>query len=84
VSGEGGEEDRGVDWVLWGGGWVLEESKSVVILFLKECGMEPFYTLLPVSEQISLACSATLYGAMVKKVLILARTLKTEISEQEL
>lgn len=43
VSGEGGEEDWGVDWVLWGGCWVFEESE-VVVKPSEKNRMSPFYT----------------------------------------
>jgi len=42
VSGEGGTEDWGVDWVLRGGCWVFEESESVVKPSLGEYRMSPF------------------------------------------
>ncbi len=45
VSGEGGTAGWGVDWVLLGGGWILEESEILVRPSLKEYRVSPFYDL---------------------------------------
>jgi hypothetical protein len=81
VSGEGGTEDWGVDWVLWGGCWVLEESEIVVKLPLRN--IECCHSVHPLSvskQSIAMCPPNSLQGMVLDKPRFLQKPFKKKRS----